>query len=130
MRKCYLKVCLGGSGSWMVTPFDRGKGQTTGDWLNLNTLPEALRDALCEGIWELRSFDVWNSDQISFPVHPADITEYPACYGNAHLEDNSGVAYICPPFLRTLIGKVRYKSLVDKQESHIAYVTVRRIDDQ
>jgi len=131
MRKCYLKVFFDASfpGRLSVHLFDIRAGKVRGGGLDLRDFPVALRRVLSEGVFEVRSYDRWNELLLSFPVHPTNNRDnnYPAQYGNLHLDMNGKNVYICRPFLLTLIGKDRYKELTEQGESQIAYLNVEKV---
>jgi len=129
MRKCYLKVFVDASfpGRLSVHLFDIRAGKVKGSGLDLGDFPVALRKVLREGVFEVRSYDRWNELLLSFPVHPTNRDNYPAQYGNLHLDRNGENVHICRPFLLTLIGKDRYKKLTEQGESQIAYLKVEKV---
>jgi len=126
MRKCYLKVFDDG-GVLEVALFNRKKKEIEGLGIDVESFPSVLASEFPrEGVYELRSYDKGSELRASFPVHPdRHSSRWPAYYGG--ISRSQDLVYICLPFLTTLLGKVRLKGLLENDESHIAYVTVKRI---
>ena len=132
MRNCYLMVYTRPfqPRDLRVSLYNKKKCCRRGDWISHKHLPPALAYALDKGIYKLNAYDEYRPDYISFPVHPASWSTYPACYGSTYIDEVKYPGNICKSFLLTLIGRIRYDSLTKKGKSHIAYVTVKEEEDK